>query len=307
MKKNKTKSDSSKKRSSIAKPSKKRSKKNTQQTNGGIVTNKKLKDRIDIELSKTYFSRASEGNLKYSKKYLKKYWILPAGALTLVGLILTTTYFLNHKHTPYISGINTKDVKKTVPSASFAPPQNAPDFSPRGSTKHSGKILYDFERNDEGWEIPAWTLERPDYVAKFFKTTTDLASSGSGSLELYAEFSGGIWAAALIEIQQYLNLENYDTLSCDLYLSHDSPKGLKAKLILTVDENWRFVEMARSIRLKPGEWTTLTADISIGSTDWKRTKVDTIFKQDVRKISIRVESNKTYYFGPIYVDNIRVQ
>jgi hypothetical protein len=40
--------------------------------------------------------------------------------------------------------------------------------------------------------------------------------------------------------------------------------------------------------------------------DWKRTKVDKEFKADVRKVAVRIESNKTPYTGPIYIDDIRV-
>ena len=44
-----------------------------------------------------------------------------------------------------------------------------------------------------------------------------------------------------------------------------------------------------------------------GSLDWKRAEVNEAFRQDIRKVVVRVESNKRpEYNGPIYIDNIRV-
>jgi len=66
--------------------------------------------------------------------------------------------------------------------------------------------------------------------------------------------------------------------------------------------------MARSVPLVPGQWTTVSANLSPGSEDWKKTTVDDAFRKDVRKVAIRVESNKKpVYTGPVYVDNIRLQ
>ncbi|HPN73549.1 MAG TPA: hypothetical protein PKZ41_06080, partial [Candidatus Omnitrophota bacterium] len=75
----------------------------------------------------------------------------------------------------------------------------------------------------------------------------------------------------------------------------------------TVGDNWQWVEMSRSYDLKPGEWVTVEADIAPGSIDWRRVEVGEAFRQDIRKIDIRVESNnKPAYSGPFYIDNVRV-
>ncbi|MGB2661287.1 MAG: hypothetical protein WBB86_08700 [Candidatus Omnitrophota bacterium] len=169
------------------------------------------------------------------------------------------------------------------------------------------KTLYDFEVDEDGWEIPAWEVDKPDHVARSLKRTDAFANSGSGGLELIAEFSGGHWTAALIEVQQYLDLSNYDGIQADVFVPADCPEGLRARLILTVGGDWRFVEMSRSVRLVPGEWTTISANMLEGGSDWKRAKVDEAFRSDVRKIALRIESNrKPAYSGPIYIDNIRV-
>jgi hypothetical protein len=102
-------------------------------------------------------------------------------------------------------------------------------------------------------------------------------------------------------------MSRYRVIRADIYLPEGAPEGLKAKIILTVGNNWKFVEMSRSVPLIPGEWMTLNANIEPGSYDWKRVVPDEEFSKDVRKIAIRIESNhKPAYTGPIYIDNVRV-
>ena len=125
-------------------------------------------------------------------------------------------------------------------------------------------------------------------------------------MKIVSDFPGDTWTASLVEIQQYLDLSPFRAISVDVYLPPEAPAGLKAKLILTVGSNWKFVEMNRSVPLIPGEWTKISASIEPGSYDWKRVVPDESFGQDVRKIAIRVESNKPKYSGPIYVDNVRM-
>jgi len=169
------------------------------------------------------------------------------------------------------------------------------------------KVLYGFERDAEGWEIPEWALEKQDHVAKSVSMSKDFAKEGRASLKVESDFPGKIWSASLVETAESFDLTPYGTIACDIYLPKEAPEGLKAKIILTVGENWKFTEMSRAVPLMPGQWTTVTADLLPGSTSWQKTVVDENFRKDVRKIDIRVESNKKpVYNGPIYIDNIRV-
>ena len=110
-----------------------------------------------------------------------------------------------------------------------------------------------------------------------------------------------------MEDEEYFDWSPYSTLSVDVTLPADAPAGLKAKLILTVGENWEWTEMRRSIQLSPGQTTTLTASLVAGSEDWKRTVVDDNFRKDVRKLAVRLESNKPAYQGKFYLDNVRLE
>jgi hypothetical protein len=168
-------------------------------------------------------------------------------------------------------------------------------------------VLFGFEDGLQGWEIPDWAYEKPDHVQKEITPSDKFATEGAQSLEIDTEFPGGRWTGAIIEIMQYFDWTDYSKLACDIYLPKDAPLGLRGKIILTVGDSWKWVEMSRSFGLKPGQWVTITADLKPGSIDWRRIQVDEGFRADVRKIDIRVESNnKPAYTGPIYIDNVRV-
>ena len=169
------------------------------------------------------------------------------------------------------------------------------------------RTYYGFEEDLAGWEVPAWAASKSDYVATDLVLSQDFASEGASSMCATVGFPGDSWSAGLIEVQQYLDLSAYRVLSTDVYLPADAPEGLKAKLVLTFGNNWKFVEMNQSIPLTPGQWTTITASVEPGSYDWKRVVPDEEFAKDIRKIAIRIVSNrKTKYAGPVYVDNVRV-
>ena len=170
------------------------------------------------------------------------------------------------------------------------------------------RVLFSFEDGDnQGWEIPDWALDKEDHIAKTLKTSEKFAAEGKSSLEIECDFPGGAWTTALVELEQYLDLSPYRQIVVDVYTPKDTPLGLRAKIILTVGENWKFTEMTRSVPLVPGEWTTIKASIEPGSYDWKRIVSDEAFRQDIRKIVVRIESNKRpVYKGPIYIDNVRV-
>lgn len=171
-------------------------------------------------------------------------------------------------------------------------------------------VLFGFEKNTESWEIPDWALEKEDHVGDSISVSNTCASEGKSSLEFRVDFPGPRpdpkWAGAYVEVQEYFDWTPYSSIAFDVYLPPEAPVGLKAKIILTVGDNWEWTEMSGLIPLEPGKWTTITANLKAGSTDWRRAAVTDAFRQDVRKLGIRIESNRPAYKGPIYIDNIRL-
>lgn len=169
------------------------------------------------------------------------------------------------------------------------------------------RTLFSFEQTLDGFEIPIWMEDKADNAGVSVSLSKSFASDGAQSLCLAADFPGRIWSSALVELEQYLDLTPYRQLAVDLYVPETTPLGLKAKFVLTVGEKWRWTEMVKSVPLSPGEWVTVRVSLEPGSMDWKRTQVDDEFRADIRKIVVRVESNKQPIFnGPIYIDNVRV-
>ncbi len=168
----------------------------------------------------------------------------------------------------------------------------------------SPKTLYDFETTSEGWEVPFWAMAKPDHVATTAQLSSTVSSTGHGSLAVSASFPGITWAAALAEVQHYIDLSSYGSISADIFIPTDAPSGLYAKLILTSGDTWNFIEMLRVTRLIPGKWTTVTASLSDKSIDWGKTTMTKDILADIRKIGIRVESPSSPYSGVFFIDNV---
>lgn len=232
----------------------------------------------------------------------KHLFLISLVSVSLVLAVFAGIRFLTHKRLVF-----SIDLKEIVLPENTIRRQYAGGDSPSSDRLAGGRTLHDFENTDDGWSIPAWASAKPDHVASDARPVKGISSSGEYSLEVLSDFPGERWTASLVDIQQYLDLSDHSMISADIFLPREAPPGLRAKLIFTVGENWRFVEMARSLALTPGQWTTITADLSDGSGDWKRTEVNRLFRKDVRKIALRVESNrKPRYAGPYYLDNVTI-
>jgi len=199
---------------------------------------------------------------------------------------------------PVIPTLKTSGVQREAPAA-VSP---ATELAPKEDL-----VLYDFESTLDGWEIPEWALEKEDHVTRSIDRSQDFAKTGSSSMKLMTEFPGTQWTAAFIEAEKFFYWGPYGRITAAIYLPQDAPKGLKARFVLTVGKDWKFTEMNRAIYLNPGEWNILSATLTPGSEDWQMTVVDDNFRKDVRKVAVRIESNKKpAYSGPVYIDDIRL-
>lgn len=289
------------------------------------MNEKNVRDEIDRELSRTFFGGASL-NTKPEQAPLppalpvktpKTRNIVIACVVTAMILLCGAWFLVENSVTVRVAiriqrrpvpipevKASRSDKRPAVSLAGIEGIHAKPSYSKEQSK--NDKTVYDFENTEEGWEIPAWEKDKTDHVASGLRAVEGVSAKGKGSLELYADFPGKGWTGALAEISQYLDLVPYDALSVDIYIPPTCPPGLRAKIILTVGEDWKFVEMSRGTKLTAGKWTTITASLADGSGDWRKVKVDAAFRADVRKIAVRVESEKAQYKGPIYIDNVRV-
>jgi hypothetical protein len=169
-------------------------------------------------------------------------------------------------------------------------------------------VLYGFERDPQGWEIPDWAITKKDHVARQIGVSEFQASEGRYALQVDVDFDGAAcWEGAYVErVIDVTDWSPFRHLSVDIFLPKDAPRGLRARVILTVGEDWKWTETNKSTLLTPGEWTVIKVDMTPQSMNWRRFVTDE-FRSDVRKLGLRVESNgKITYRGPVYVDNVKL-
>ena len=274
-------------------------------------------DKINEELTKAFFNTSFNSNVtkesqeperKIKKKSsIIKVVIIIVFCLALLGI---ASFFLIN-NSAFNININVSQRQET---STFTVGSKKLNFFPKPPLSEKTKdikdsyenvsVLFDFEYDSENWEIPDWAIDKQDHIATELTHVTGLGSTGNGSLEIQTEFAGSFWNGAVIELAQYISFAGFELISIDIFLPTDAPKGLRGKLIVTYGNDWKFVEMSRSQRLEPGQWNTLMANISDNSMDWKRMNPDETFRSDIRKLALRIESNKPAYSGPIYVDSL---
>ena len=168
-------------------------------------------------------------------------------------------------------------------------------------------IIFDFEDYIEKWKIPDWARDSDDYVAEEICMSGKYASEGKNSLEVKADFPGKKWTGAYVEYMENFDWTDGLEIAADIYIPKGTPSGLKGKIILAVGDDWKWTEMRRDVLLVPGKWVTVKANLMPGSIDWKGVEPDDKFRMGIRKLGVRVESNrKPTYEGSIYIDNIRL-
>ena len=168
-------------------------------------------------------------------------------------------------------------------------------------------VIYGFEHGEDGWAIPDWAKASNDYVGAGLAVSHDHAVEGRASLEMQAQFPGGRWTGAYVErLIETTDWSAFGDLLLSVYLPLEAPHDLKGKVILTVGDQWTWTEASRAVPLEPGQWTTLSVNLKPGSMDWKFFP-DDAFRRDVRKLGIRIESDKgSAYSGPIFIDDVRL-
>ena len=181
-------------------------------------------------------------------------------------------------------------------------------------------IVYNFENDIGKWKIPDWAYYQDDHRATELSQSDKKVSEGKGSLEIMCNFPGDRWAAALVESEQDLDLSGYNTISADVYLPKNGPRGfMQARFILTVGVGWHFIEQRTVFPLIPGKWTTITVKLDNEeneTSEWKGRKEKRLFNHinAIKKIAVRIEYDSApphrtgpVYKGPVYVDNIVIK
>ncbi|MFH1665866.1 MAG: S1C family serine protease [Candidatus Omnitrophota bacterium] len=175
--------------------------------------------------------------------------------------------------------------------------------------KKKGYItIYDFSDGLQGWGIPAWALSIPSYVTRSVQPSGEHAVKGDNSLQVYGNFSGARWQAVIAEVQQPLNLTKYSSVSADVYVPEDAPKGLYADLGITFGRDLRWVYMNKPVSLLPGRWSRVEAGVAPGADGWREYTPDGKFRKTIKRVNVRVfKEGDVTYEGPVYIDNVCIR
>jgi hypothetical protein len=154
----------------------------------------------------------------------------------------------------------------------------------------ASESLHSFEADVEGWVMA-------DYWAggQGLEQSADMASDGAGALKLNLLTSGTAWeeGGVYVDPATPLDLSSAVSITADVYVPAEATNFL-AQIFVKTGEEWTWANTADTA-LTPGEWTTVTADLStLGNS------------ADVREIGVKVGSGSTAFEGPIYIDNITV-
>ncbi|MFH1665876.1 MAG: hypothetical protein ABIA77_07010, partial [Candidatus Omnitrophota bacterium] len=233
------------------------------------MTDNKVRDKIDEELSRVFFSKTITRDPKwkneapakntypkdrFSRKILREKTLardlrknVPASKTMVVylaivcGIVLLFVYIvLTHFMTKIDKKIFFTEFKYAFDAKSNLARPSIPAadaISANGAIAGRGLLLFDFETSLDGWEIPSWALAKDDHVAKHPLTITKHRSSnGRNSLMVEAEFPQIKWTAAHVEVQQFFDFTGYDLISADVYIPSNTTNRLRGKIILTTGE-----------------------------------------------------------------------
>lgn len=181
--------------------------------------------------------------------------------------------------------------------------------APKKGGQGKSVMLFDYEVDLDGWRIPEWAFAKKDNAAAKVLLSKEQAFNGTQSLKIVTNFMPKMWSGAYCEVERepgnFMDFTGYDTLMVDVYVPKEAPRKLTGEIVLTVGEDWSWTEMRKGIELVPGQWTTVTANITPESLDWKAKLTEALIS-DVRKLGVRVASNYMEYKGQVYVDGIRL-
>jgi len=184
-------------------------------------------------------------------------------------------------------------------------------------------VTFDFERGDDGWEVPDWALEQPDCGGMFAEIAFGGSAEKQRALKVTCDFPGNAWTTAVVEYRQEMDLEGYKSISSDIFIPESAKGGVYlARIILIAGKSWWWIEMKNPVVLKIGEWTKIEAKLDVNFVNenffWTRQEgpASGIIANagNVKKIIIRIESEGggglfggAQYQGAVFIDNIVIE
>jgi hypothetical protein len=185
---------------------------------------------------------------------------------------------------------------------------------PQGMADAPPVLLYGFEQDIEGWNLPDWPDANKNDKGQVVQPicSDEESSEGHRSLKMTFHIAPARASQGFVGVHPLSDWTMLRRVRMDVYLPPNAPAGLTAHFYMMQD-GWHWRESTPRIALKPGQWTTLETPL-VGSgvaAEWGCSEKE--FRAglpDVLDFGIRIgneEPNRVGYSGPVYIDNVRAE
>jgi hypothetical protein len=120
-----------------------------------------------------------------------------------------------------------------------------------------------------------------------------MADEGNAALKLTLSTSGTGWeeGGVFVDLPEPADWSTASTVSADVYVPVGA-EGFLAQVFLKTGDDWTWANTPDT-QLVPGEWTTVTADLSIMGDI-----------ANVRELGVKVGASVTAFEGDVFIDNV---
>ncbi|MFN3682975.1 MAG: hypothetical protein ACK41F_03455 [Fimbriimonadaceae bacterium] len=181
----------------------------------------------------------------------------------------------------------------------------------RGARGGEAVTAYGFEIGKDRWNAPGWADGNQDGEGRTVQPEVDgtVARGGSRSLRAAANLAEGRFSQLFWSTPVGEDWSRFARVRAWVFLPAGAPEGLLARVQLT-GADWKYREFAGDVRLVPGEWTEVSADLAAsGAPGWGCTEGE--LASALRWVvgfgfKVHNEGSLVGYRGPVYLDDVQL-
>ncbi|MBI5928802.1 MAG: discoidin domain-containing protein [Chloroflexi bacterium] len=172
--------------------------------------------------------------------------------------------------------------------------QTPPDFA-APTDEAAAPVVTDVSQqfSFEGGDAQGWVMADFWAGGKALEASDAMATDGTGALKLTISTSGTQWeeAGAFVDFPDGVDWSNATNVSVDVYVPAEAANFL-AQVFVKTGADWTWANSADAA-LTPGEWTTVTVDLStLGAIN------------ELHEVGVKVGSGSTAFEGDVFIDNL---
>ncbi len=170
---------------------------------------------------------------------------------------------------------------------------------------------YGFEIGKDRWNAPSWADGNQDGTGRTLQpeASSETARGGSRSLRAEANLADGRFSQMFWLTPVGEDWSRFSKVRGWVFLPKGAPQGLLARVQMT-GADWKYREFAADVRLVPGEWTEVSADLTAsGAPSWNCTEGE--LASALRWVvgfgfKVHNQGSGAGYRGPLYLDDVQL-